>query len=255
MDERLHFLLEMGRGLLEAGAETARAEDTILRAGQRLGFAFIDTLMTPSGIWIAVAEEGRPAETALMRVERREIWLTRLVALNDLSRAMVEGRVPFPEARVRLKAILRARSPYGRGVTEIGGGLAAAAYTGILGASGVETVAAFALGLWATWLRRLLRGRFADRFLSAVLGGCSAGFFGSVGSAWFHAPLRPEILIAAGIVILVPGLQITNAIRDVLHGDLISAASLGLEAFVLALGLAFGVAFGIGLVIWGRHVV
>jgi len=43
---------------------------------------------------------------------------------------------------------------------------------------------------------------------------------------------------------LVPGVAITNAVYDTLHGDYISGAARMLEAFVTAAAIAIGVGLG-----------
>ncbi len=48
---------------------------------------------------------------------------------------------------------------------------------------------------------------------------------------------------------LVPGVAITNAIRDTLNGDYVSGAARALEAFIKALAIALGV--GLGLMLFG----
>ena len=49
-------------------------------------------------------------------------------------------------------------------------------------------------------------------------------------------------------MLLVPGLAITNAIRDTISGDLISGISRGLEAFLVAVAIAAGT--GVILRLW-----
>ena len=52
-----------------------------------------------------------------------------------------------------------------------------------------------------------------------------------------------DTVIIATDMLLVPGLAITNAIRDVVSGDLISGIIRALEAIIVALGIALGSAF------------
>ncbi len=59
------------------------------------------------------------------------------------------------------------------------------------------------------------------------------------------AMLAPKILhgdkIATGsIMLLVPGLAITNAVRDSIAGDLVAGVARGVEASLVAVGIAFG---------------
>lgn len=49
-------------------------------------------------------------------------------------------------------------------------------------------------------------------------------------------------------MLLVPGLAITNAVRDTIAGDLVSGVTRGLEAFLTAVGIAVGT--GIVFKIW-----
>ena len=53
-----------------------------------------------------------------------------------------------------------------------------------------------------------------------------------------------NVIIIASIMPLVPGVAITNAVYDTLHGDYISGAARMLEAFVTAAAIAIGVGLG-----------
>lgn len=53
-----------------------------------------------------------------------------------------------------------------------------------------------------------------------------------------------DVVMISGIM-PVPGLAITNAIRDTIKGDYLSGTARILEAFLTAVGLALGIAFGI----------
>ena len=60
------------------------------------------------------------------------------------------------------------------------------------------------------------------------------------------------IVITSSIMPLVPGVAITNAIRDTLQGDYMSGGSRAMEAFVSAAGIAVGI--GIGLMLFDRMI-
>ncbi len=55
-------------------------------------------------------------------------------------------------------------------------------------------------------------------------------------------PLSPneDIITIGSIMLLVPGIAFTNAIRDILMGDYLSGVSKGMEAFLIAVGIAIG---------------
>lgn len=56
-----------------------------------------------------------------------------------------------------------------------------------------------------------------------------------------------EPVIAGSIMPLLPGVALTNAIRDTLQGDYISGTARLVEAFVTAAALALGIFAGLGL--------
>ena len=57
-----------------------------------------------------------------------------------------------------------------------------------------------------------------------------------------------DTVIISSIMPMVPGVAITNAIRDTLRGDYISGGARALEAFVTAAAVAIGVGVGIASV-------
>ena len=58
-------------------------------------------------------------------------------------------------------------------------------------------------------------------------------------------PARQEPLITGGIMPLLPGLALTNAVRDTIRGDLISGLGRGAEALISAVMLSAGVAIAL----------
>ena len=65
----------------------------------------------------------------------------------------------------------------------------------------------------------------------------------------FPFVIHQDAIMIACIMPLVPGVAITNAVRDTLNGDYVSGAARALEAFIKALAIALGV--GIGLMLLG----
>ena len=57
-----------------------------------------------------------------------------------------------------------------------------------------------------------------------------------------------DIVIISSIMLLVPGLAITNAIRDSVAGDLLSGVTRMIDAFLTAVSIAIGT--GISMSLW-----
>ena len=59
--------------------------------------------------------------------------------------------------------------------------------------------------------------------------------------------LNLDIVIISAIMPIVPGVAITNAIRDTLQGDYLSGCARILEAFLKAASIAVGIGLGLML--------
>ena len=80
-----------------------------------------------------------------------------------------------------------------------------------------------------------------------MLGGFLVGFLALLLTSIIPSTNFDNIIIGS-IMPMVPGVAITNAIRDTIEGNLLSGISRGVEAFFVAISIATGVA--IALKVW-----
>ena len=77
-----------------------------------------------------------------------------------------------------------------------------------------------------------------------------AAFLALVASSWIDAAAYQPVIIGT-LMIFVPGVAITNAIRDFLSGSMLSGICRMMEAFLIAVALAAGVVLKLWSVIGG----
>ena len=63
----------------------------------------------------------------------------------------------------------------------------------------------------------------------------------------FNMPVQLDALIGGSLMPLLPGVAITNAIRDTLQGDYVSGGARAIEAFVTAAATAAGIGVGMAI--------
>jgi uncharacterized membrane protein YjjP (DUF1212 family) len=64
--------------------------------------------------------------------------------------------------------------------------------------------------------------------------------------------IRLDNIIIGGIMLLVPGLSITNAMRDTMSGDLVAGTARAVEAFFITVGIVAGSASMLKILsLWG----
>ena len=102
----------------------------------------------------------------------------------------------------------------------------------------------FAVALVCGLLTRLLGLPFSEDSVSstlyALLSGALSAVVAVLSVRFFHMGNQTPIIIGA-IMPLLPGLAITNAIRDTVNGDLVSGVARTAEALLKAVAIAAGV--------------
>lgn len=226
--------------ILGNGAETYRVEDTVLRLCRSFGFHDADVIALSTGVVISVTEsEG--SSSIIRRVRKRNMNLTRVNAVNDLSREIAGGNIGMEQALQALKAIAAESGPPMWRATLMTA-LAAGSFALMFGGGWQPFLVACVCGFLTQIM--LVRVRRVDNslVLVALFGGiiCAA-----VTMAAFYLlrlpPQSVETALAGAIMPLISGLMMTNAVRDTLYGDLLSGIARSLEALLVAVMVALGI--------------
>lgn len=229
--------------LLQSGADVARVEDTVSRIVRAYGVGDPEIYATPTGIFISLADQ---EATVVRRVRNRTIALDRISAVNALSRSLAADPKDPAEALRLIREISEQPMPFPRWLDVPASGLAAAACTMLVGGTLPAVVPSFFANLVVQGGERICRWLGLPDAVADLIAGANAVFCATLLHRWLGVPVGP--VVAGGIMILVPGLAFTNALRDAIAGDLVSATARGLEAFVKVTALAAGVGAALYLV-------
>ena len=250
-----------GEIMLRSGAETYRVEDTIKHildtACTACGDASetgrsdnadavrTESLVMLTGIIVTIERPGQEAVTVMRRVHDRGTNMHRIVEVNEISRKYCAGELPAEETWKKLKSI-KGRQ-YTVWMYNAATVLVPAGFAPLFGGGLREVLAAAAVGILLAVIMTIgKRLRISSFILNMICaGGVAAAAMGL--KAW-NPILNMDTVIISGIMPLVPGVAITNAIRDTLRGDYISGGARVLEAFVTAAAVAIGAGVGIAAV-------
>ena len=92
-----------------------------------------------------------------------------------------------------------------------------------------------------------IKKSFITSMLGAIAITIGATSFAFFAGQWFGIEFHSQYMIVGSMMPLVPGLALTNAIRDTLQGDYLSAGSRMIEALMVAASVALGVGAGMSL--------
>jgi len=235
-----------GEIMLASGAETYRVEDTMQRILKHCGMHNAESMCTTTSIFASATDaDGNPA-TMLKRVKNRGNNFQKVTYVNDLSRSFAEGKLCVDEAIAALEEI-NTTPPYSNIVRLTGSAVASFCFASMFGGSILDSANAFIAAFLMQIPVLFLEKHNISGVLRNITGGACAAF---IALTLMNLGLGENIdfVIIGAIMPLVPGVSLTNAIRDILEGDLISGSARILDAFLVAIGIAAGV--GTILTLW-----
>lgn len=244
MREFLGFLRDVCRLLMECGCSSNRVELLTEKLGASWGYE-VDTLAIPTGVWISVRKNERNL-VELTRVRSWSVDLDRLARLNNLVEEIHEHKISIEEACRRLAGERHTKPPYGMLPTLIAGGLSSPILIYSYGGTTLEMILALPVGVAVQVMVKYLFVGENRRYLGDFFSAAIVAAYAHVCQLFF-----PEIdvprLIVGGLVILVPGLVMVNAVHEVAQKNLVSGAAKLLEAMIITASLGCGVVFILGM--------
>ena len=238
MDEQnriMELAYEAGAILLENGAEISRVDETMRRIAGHYGVDDENFFVLSNGI---MATAKGFARTKFIPIKGAS--LDKVVAVNQLSREVSEGKCDLEQLESRLKAI-RAMRPKPAWEQIAASAFGSAAFCIIFGGGFADSIAAFVAGL-VLWVYMLFVGyRHLSRIAGAITGGLLATLLCGV---MFRLGLGTHLsnMIIGAIIPLIPGVPFTNGIRDLAHEDYIAGVTRLLDALLTFFCISMGVA-------------
>lgn len=254
---RMKALCLAGRIILENGGETYRAEDTVIHMAQSLGLSEVDVFGVPSGLFISFTDESGERETSVCRVFPSGTHLARVDAVNQISRRLAAREIPPGELLKALQTAQRLGSGIAPWYAPTAAALSALGFAVMFGGGLVDMLVGGLCAALTQLVPLLLRGHRPGAMAASLLG----SLFCTLIPLLFHALTglgTTDAMVASALMPLVPGLSMTNAVQDILRGDMVSGVAHGARAVMVAALVAGGALVGthlFGLVeasVWAR---
>ena len=234
-----------GEIMLVSGGETYRVEDTTTRILKMSGFTNAQAIVIGMSISVSLADDQDVTITCVRRADERANDLGKLYRVNNISRRFCSGHIGVDEAYAELKQIKESVT-YGSWQRFLGTVGSIMFFAVLLGGSYYDFAFASINGLIVAICIFIFDRIHMNLFFKNLLSACAV----AITSVFIHQvlkiPISLDVVISGAILPLLPGVAITNAIRDTLRADYISGTARALEAFVMATAIAIGI--GIGLI-------
>ncbi|GAA1263888.1 threonine/serine ThrE exporter family protein [Saccharothrix xinjiangensis] len=247
-DSTVHLVLDLalrvGEAQLAGGAGAADVTATILAVTDAYGLPHTEADVTYTSITVSCLRGTEAAPVTSMRVVRtRGLDYTRLAAVEDLIRRISANLVTADQAHAEVDRVTRADHPYPRWVSTLAWAGMAAAVAFLVGGGPPLALTAAAVTAVIDRVGRVLNRRALPFFFQQVAGGALATAAALAMVATDLLPgVRPSLLVATGIVVLLSGLSLVGTVQDAITGYNLTAAARTVEVALLTAGLIAGVA-------------
>lgn len=236
INKALDLITLIAQTLLENGAEVYRVEETVIRACKGLGFTKIEIIALPTGVYFTLEQNGN-RESAVKRIKKRNINLSKVEATNRISRKVADGLLCCDEAIKELQKVNDIS--YNSIILMIATALSSGFFSILLGGKNNELTASLCSGFAVSIFTNFAYAGNPNYFVVSIFG----GFIATMAALIFKI-LMPsadvDIIIICTMLPLLPGISMINAVRDTIAGDTISGISRAAEALITALALAAG---------------
>lgn len=238
MEELFTCTMDIGEQMLIAGAEVHRVEDSIHRMCSAIGYPRADVFIITSSMVVTVYDEAGHWLTQTRRVDGISTDSEKLHRLNQLSRDICSRPMTAEEIRRALAAAVDVPAlPFWADILCCA--VIAGAFTLFFGGGLAETAVSFAVGgavrLGSIGAERTVGSRIFRKFLSTFL--ATALAFAAVR---LHLVPTVDKIIIGNIMSLIPGIGLTNSLRDLFTGDSIAGILRFTESALTALAIAAG---------------
>lgn len=231
------FLLA-GRIMMESGAETYRVEDTMLRMARSQNMMAAQSYVTATGIIFSL---GQTQPTRIAAVSNRITDLNKIALVNSVSRNLTSQIITLEEAYHELKKIENTNYFLPMYVQVIAAAVASGCFLLLFGGIWSDVPAAmFAAGsgyLVVLIIQELTHVKFFSEFMASLVAGLLA-----VLAVYLGVGTQIDKIIIGSVMPLVPGLVMTNAVRDLMAGHFTAGIAKGMEALLTAFAIGSGIA-------------
>ena len=224
--------------MLICGAEISRVEDTLSRITNAYGCYRTDVFVITSVIFLTLTDENEHTVTGTRRVKKYDTNLDKLHKYNDLSRKLC-AQTPEDSSFENGIEEIKAEKPYTLPVQCVFSALVAAAFAIFFGGSLKDALAATVIGVI---VRLLIFAQSKTKVNTAFANVVNSLILSILAFTAVKLGLGDEVskIIIGNIMLLIPGVALTNSIRDIISGDIVSGMLRFIEAMITALAIAAG---------------
>lgn len=246
MDETIEFnelilerIVDIGCEMLKAGGEIKRVEETISILCSAYGSTDSDVFTITSSIVVTVRFNDRGSMTQTRRISNQTFDMKRFEFLNNLSRQICSRLMTNEEILEELEKAPESKLKIN--IMSLIWAVISASFALFFGGNPMDAIFSFVIGAILSIVHKItlryVKNYYCVLIFCSLVGGILAN-----GLGFYVKSLTPFYINLGNIMLLIPGIALTTAIRDMFSGDTISGLLKFFESMLVALVIAWGFA-------------
>ncbi len=227
-----------GEILLESGAGGYRIEHTMNKIAHHFGYSDCNSFVTNTVINFSLHDLTYPR---VKRVTARNTNLIKVSRVNAVAHQMTSDDLTIEEALEKLRKIQFETKGYSAYDKAIASALVGLSFLYLQGGDMQNIATAMFAAAIGFLIKEQVASKVQSLFIPEFIGALIISFIIIAMSQLVPDP-KLSVTIIAAVMPIVPGVLITNALQDLLIGNLMMALTKGLEAAVIAFAIGAGVA-------------
>ena len=236
-DRLLCVVLDIGEHMLRSGGEVHRVEDSMTRICHAYGVSHVEVFVITSLLIAAIRMPDGSYSSQIRRVYGVSKDLSKFEEFNSISRRICSERLSLDEVE-ELIYIAKRSTPYSSFFVVVGNALMASGFALLFGGTLRDGIAALLVGVLVGMLGYYV-GRKINVIARTVVESFALAVFSILSIAVGIGENLQYVAIGA-IMLVIPGLDFGNSLRDLMYGNLLSGALRMIQAVMTGVIIAIG---------------
>mgnify|MGYP001779471401 CR=1 FL=1 len=231
-------MMNIGEAMLTSGSSVNRVEEILKKMGRAYGAIHMNVFVITSCVIVTICFEDEIELTQTRRISGPGgSDFSKVEAYSRLCERCCRQPMAVEELAAEVETIRNKK--YSVPLLYVGSALASGGFAVFFGGSLWDGLLAALIGMFICYFQKKLKGITPNYVVYLLLCAFASGLLITImGKA---APfLHPDKIMIGDIMLLIPGIAMTNSVRDILVGDTISGLMRLIETIVWAGALACG---------------
>ena len=237
-EERLALVLDIAEQMVISGAEVARTEYSVRRICKSFGAVRTEALSITTSLIVTLYYDEYGSVTQTRRVEKFAYNMDRLEKMNELSREICDKKLTIEEGRKRFSELMSEKY-YSFHSQILFFMLIAFTFTLFFGGSIKDALVSSFIAIIFKYIDEFARKIEINKFIPIVASSLLGGFLAIMAVRAGLADSVGKVSIG-DVMLLIPGIMLTNSLRDMFGGDTITGGIRFIEATLIAVMIAVG---------------